>query len=396
MADVKIYAKDLEKEAEKQIEELSASTAFKNQKIRIMPDAHAGKGCVVGLTTTYSDKIIPNIVGVDISCGVIAYKINNKRQAIDFDKLDSVIRERIPSGMNVRSSEVSTPIKYDSLACYDALKNIDRLKKSIGTLGGGNHFIEVDQDLNGEYWLVIHTGSRNLGKQVCEYYQNIATQTTGYENSIKHLKEKLIEKLKNDGKQELIQYVLDTVNKISNESKIDSELCYVSGRHMENYLHDTTFCNTFAEYNRMTIANEIAAGMGWDYSEVVSSTHNYVDTANKIIRKGAISATDGQKVIIPFNMADGCIIGVGLGNSDYNYSAPHGSGRKMSRSKAKNSLRVKDFKSAMEGIYSTCISSNTLDESPMAYKDSDYILEYIKKTVLVTNTLKSAYNYKAE
>lgn len=394
MVDVKIFATEIEKEAEKQVNELAESRAFRSEKIRVMPDAHAGKGCVVGLTSTFKDKIIPNIVGVDIACGVEAYKID--KSEIDFEKLDTVIRENVPSGQSVRSLEQKMfNVDLNRLRCIKHITNQARIKLSVGTLGGGNHFIEVDQDIRGNYWLVIHSGSRNLGKQVCEYYQSIAKTPDGL-GSVDYLKNQFIERLKSDGKETLISYVLKTINDIDS-SQEDDGFSYISGASLDNYLSDCDFCYMYANMNRLVMAQEIFDRMGWgSWSDKIESVHNYVDVGNEIIRKGAIAAYKNQRLIIPLNMADGCVVGYGTGNNDYNYSAPHGAGRKMSRSKARNSLRVKDYREAMDGVYSTCISSATLDESPMAYKDSQYILDGIKQTVTNIEVMKSVYNFKAE
>lgn len=398
MEDVKIYAEEIEDEARKQVEELAALRPFKEQRIRVMPDAHAGIGCVVGLTSTFGDAVIPNVVGVDISCGVNAYLVGKRR--VDFQTLDDVVRERIPSGMSWRENEQQDFwFGWDDLACIDRLHDLDRIKRSVGTLGGGNHFIEIDEDMDGNLWLVIHSGSRNLGSQVCGVYQRAAheelsrvgIQSTGY------LKEGFIERLKADGKQELIGYVLQTMNGIQREHSVGKELAWAEGRLLEEYLHDCDFCQTYASANRETMAREIFSGMGWGgWDDMVSSTHNYVDTANRIIRKGAIAAYEGQKVIIPLNMAKGCVIGIGKGNEDYNWSAPHGAGRKMSRAKAKRSLRVKDYREQMDGVWSSCIGSSTLDEAPGAYKDADKIIESVADTVDVVQVMRPVYNFKAE
>ena len=426
MEDVKIYAEEIEDEARRQVEELAALRPFKGQRIRVMPDAHAGIGCVVGLTSTFGDAVIPNVVGVDISCGVNAYLIG--KRSIDFQTLDDVVRERIPSGMSWREEEQRDfSLGWDDLACIDRLHDLDRIKRSVGTLGGGNHFIELDvDDLNlyagvlhcaskgkerviplspaairalEEYLRNVHSGSRNLGSQVCGVYQRSAHEELSRAGiqSAGYLKDGFIERLKADGKQELIGYVLQTMNGIQREHSVGKELAWVEGKMLEEYLNDCDFCQTYASANRETMAREIFSGMGWGgWDDMVSSTHNYVDTANRIIRKGAIAAYEGQKVIIPLNMAKGCVIGIGKGNEDYNWSAPHGAGRKMSRAKAKRSLRVKDYREQMDGVWSSCIGSSTLDEAPGAYKDADKIIESVAETVDVVQVMRPVYNFKAE
>lgn len=398
MTDIKIYADDLEAESEKQISEIANFRLFKDQRIRIMQDAHAGVGCSVGFTSTFGDAIIPNIVGVDISCGVNAYLIGKKH--IDFQYLDDVVRSRIPSGMSRRDSKHPSFIfDYSRLACLKNLHDLDGIKRSVGTLGGGNHFIEIDEDENGDMWLVIHTGSRNLGKQVCEHYQNLGYEICGNKavKSNGYLKDGFISKLKEDGNASLIGYVLQTMSKIERDNAVKKDLAWVEGTALNEYLNDCDFCSMYASANREAIAQEIFSGMGWvGWNDMISSVHNYVDTANKVIRKGAVAAYEGQRVIIPLNMAAGCIVGVGKGNEDYNWSAPHGAGRKMSRSKALRSLRVRDYRKQMEGVWSSSIEASTLDESPGAYKDASSIVEGISETVDVRQVMKPVYNFKAE
>lgn len=398
MADVKVYAEDLEEEARKQIEELAQTVAFKDERMRIMPDAHAGKGCVVGFTSTFGDAVIPNVVGVDISCGVNAYLVGKKK--IDFQQLDDVVRERVPSGMACRDSEhPDFRLDYSSLACEASLHGMERIRNSVGTLGGGNHFIEIDEDADGFLWLVVHSGSRNLGSQVCEHYQSRAYEEHGKTavQSTQYLKDGFIERLKQDGNQELIGYVLGTLNGIQRDHIVPKEIAWAEGALLDEYLHDCDFCSMYAQSNREAMAREIFYGMGWaGWDDMVSSVHNYVDTSNRIIRKGAIAAYEGQRVIVPLNMAAGCIVGIGKGNEDYNWSAPHGAGRKMSRSKAKRNLRVRDYREQMEGVWSSCVGSATLDEAPGAYKDADKIIESVADTIEVQQVMRPVYNFKAQ
>lgn len=396
MKDLKIFTKNIEDKALQQINELLEQEAFTNCKIRIMPDVHAGKGCVIGFTGNLGDKVIPNIVGVDIGCGMLCCSLGNVE--LDLERLDKVIRENIPSGMNVHNEKVKD-FAFTQLYCYKELKNKDGwLEKSLGTLGGGNHFIEIDIDEDNNKYLVIHTGSRNLGKQVAELYQEKAIEYCSYEKERKEEQQKIIKEYKEQGKQKEIQEVLIELNKkYEGKTKLPKDLCYLEGELREQYLHDMKLCQEFAYLNREWIYGEIVAGMGLalcveDYFQCI---HNYINFEDNIIRKGSISARKNEKVIIPINMRDGCIIGVGKGNEDWNYSAPHGAGRIMSRNEARNTLNIKDYEESMKGIYSTSIDKNTIDEAPMVYKPIEEILENIKDTVEVCKIIKPIYNFKA-
>lgn len=385
MKDLKIFAKTIEPQAQAQIDLLLAQKPFENCKVRIMPDVHAGAGCVIGFTANLGDKVIPNIVGVDIGCGMLT--VNLGLIEIDYERLDGVIRKYIPSGMAVHQNAGRYTL-IDDLICYDRFRNIEWLHNSLGTLGGGNHFIEIDVDDTGNKYLIIHTGSRNLGKQVAEIYQNIAIKTL---HSAKAERAALIERLKAEGRKSEISNELANL-KVKNT--IPRDLCYVEGQNRDNYLHDMQICQTFAQYNRTKIAKTILNHMGWRYYGMFQTVHNYIDE-NGMVRKGAISAEAGKVVLIPINMKDGCIIGQGLGNPDWNESAPHGAGRLMSRAKAKSSIPMDDYRAAMEGIYTTSISSSTLDEAPQAYKPMDEILSCISDTVQVWKIIKPVYNFKA-
>jgi RNA-splicing ligase RtcB len=350
--ETKIYAETFEQEAYNQIYELCDFLPYVDSRIRIMPDAHAGKGCTVGTTMTIADKITPNLIGVDIGCGMNVLKLYDVE--IDLAKLDHVIHEFIPSGFDVHSSPL---VDYDfsDLICRDSI-NLQRAALSIGTLGGGNHFIEVNRSKTGGLYLVIHSGSRNLGKCVCEHYQKIA------------------------------QSLNPGVNK---------DLAYLYGSDMEDYLHDMDFAQEYAVMNRRVMAAEIQKNMGFQVDYSFESIHNYIDFNRMILRKGAVSAESGQKLIIPINMRDGSLICIGKGNEDWNYSAPHGAGRLMSRSKAKKMLSLSEFSDSMDGVYTTSVCTETLDEAPMAYKPMDEIIRCVSDTVEIVDIIKPIYNFKA-
>lgn len=396
MENLKIYTNNIEWEALEQIYTLNKQPAFAGCKIRIMPDVHAGKGCVIGFTADLGEKVIPNIVGVDIGCGMLTAKIG--KVDIDFAKLDNIIRENIPSGRNVRNEEISFP-KIEELYCKEELKNLAWIKCSVGTLGGGNHFIEIDEDSAGEKYLIIHTGSRNLGKQVAEIYQNIAVESMeGKERLVKE-KAQLIADYKRTGRQKEIQKALKELEKKWTPDKLNipKDLCYLTGKNRQHYLHDMQICQEFATKNREIIAETIFQKMGWKIQkkDIFQTIHNYIDLDTNIVRKGAISARKDEKLLIPINMRDGCIIGKGKGNDDWNQSAPHGAGRLMSRSKAKETVSLEEFQQSMEGIYTTSVNTSTIDESPMAYKPMNEIVSKIGDTVEVLEIIKPIYNFKS-
>lgn len=388
MPNLKIFTNNVEQEAINQINELVAQPVFSDCKIRIMPDAHAGKGCVIGFTADLGNKVIPNIVGVDIGCGVLC--VNLGKIEIDFEKLDRVIREKVPSGHSVQKEEKSIAHYYISqLYCQDGLVNLSRLYKSLGTLGGGNHYIEIDKDFDDNKYLTIHTGSRNLGKQVADYYQDLAIRNQ--QMKFKTQRDQIIYSLKQEGKEAEIEENLRELNKL----RVPDHFAYLEGVACVNYLHDMVICQDFAVSNRVIIADEIVTVMGWNVLNSFESVHNYIDFNSNIVRKGAISAQKGQRLIIPLNMRDGCIIGVGKGNADWNYSAPHGAGRIMSRSAARKSISIEDYKDSMDGIYTTSVNESTIDESPFAYKPSGEIIRVIEPTVEIEAILKPIYNFKA-
>ena len=396
MENLKIFTNSIEWEALEQIYTLNKQPAFAGCKIRIMPDVHAGKGCVIGFTADLGEKVIPNIVGVDIGCGMLTAKIG--KVDIDFAKLDNIIRENIPSGRNVRNEEISFP-KIEELYCKEELKNLAWIKCSVGTLGGGNHFIEIDEDSAGEKYLIIHTGSRNLGKQVAEIYQNIAVESMeGKERLVKE-KAQLIADYKRTGRQKEIQKALKELEKKWTPDKLNipKDLCYLTGENRQHYLHDMQICQEFATKNREIIAETIIQKMGWKVQkeDIFQTIHNYIDLDTNIVRKGAISARKDEKLLIPINMRDGCIIGRGKGNDDWNQSAPHGAGRLMSRSKAKETVSLEEFQQSMEGIYTTSVNTSTIDESPMAYKPMNEIVSKIGDTVEILEIIKPIYNFKS-
>lgn len=400
--DLKIFTDNIEKKAREEINLLLEHETFKNSKIRIMPDVHAGMGCVIGFTGNLGDKVIPNIVGVDIGCGMLCVELGNIE--IDLEGLDNIIKKYVPSGFEVHNERKVSFDKLKGLKCYRELRDTKRLEKSLGTLGGGNHFIEIDVDEDNNKYLIIHTGSRNLGKQVAEYYQELANQLCNYNMSEYHdKKQNLIKEYKEQGRKQEIQTALEELKKEYqvNKNKIPKDLAYLEGHYREDYLHDMKLCQEFATLNRITIAKTILCFL-WKRLEVDSrnwisfeTIHNYISFEDNIVRKGAISARKGERVLIPMNMKDGCIIAVGKGNDDWNQSAPHGAGRIMSRMRAKEELDLEDYKASMKGIYSTSVNSQTLDEAPMVYKPMDEIINNIGDTVEIEKITKPIYNFKA-
>lgn len=399
MKNLKIFTKNIEQEAIGQIDELLNQEAFKDSKIRIMPDVHAGKGCVIGFTGDLGDKVIPNIVGVDIGCGMLCVELGDID--LDLERLDKIIRQYVPSGFEVHDERKTRFDKLQDLKCYRELKDTRRLERSIGTLGGGNHFIEVDIDEDNNKYLVIHTGSRNLGKQVAEYYQELANQLCNYNiGDYKEKQKQLIEEYKEQGRKQEIQSALENLKneyKI-NHNKIPKDLAYLEGQYREDYLHDMKICQEFACLNRKIIAIEIMKQLNCALSfpgNNFETIHNYISFEDNIVRKGAISARKGEKVLIPMNMRDGCIIGIGKGNDDWNQSAPHGAGRIMSRMKAKEIFNLDEYKESMNGIYTTSVNEETIDEAPFVYKPMKEIIDCIGDTVDIIKIIKPIYNFKA-
>ena len=407
MKNLKIFTQNIEQEAIDQINTLMEQPAFSDCKVRIMPDVHAGAGCVIGFTADLGDKVIPNIVGVDIGCGMLTVKlgdinVDDKSRVypitnIDFEKLDNVIREYVPSGHNIHEGRHVRFEEIQNLKCYRNLKDTRRFERSIGTLGGGNHFIEIDEDGNGEKYLVIHTGSRNLGKQVADYYQNLAVELMQGKDELYSKQEQLIAEYKAAGRRSEIQGAIKELHKSWQARGLDipKELCYLTGKYRDDYLHDMRICQEYAKLNRWSIATTILAYMGWVRMDYFETIHNYIEFESNMVRKGAISAKAGEKVLIPINMRDGCIIGIGKGNEDWNCSAPHGAGRIMSRYKAREVVSLDEFKEAMDGIFTTSVSAETIDEAPMVYKSMDEIIENIQDTVDILEIIKPVYNFKA-
>ena len=363
-------------------------------KIRIMPDVHAGKGCTIGTTMTIKDKAVPNVVGVDIGCGM--YTVNLGKQAIDLEKLD-MAAFYIPSGRDVWEGRVE---KFDitGLKCYRQLKDAKRLERSLGTLGGGNHFIEVDRAADGTQYLIIHSGSRNLGKQVAEYYQSLAVDLDKGIGEYLEAREELIKTYKEQGRRSEIQTALkELYEKKYHEGALTmpDDLCFLSGRYLDDYLHDVEICQAFARGSREKMAEILMEKTGLAGGEAFHTIHNYIDTDEMILRKGSIAAHKGEKVLIPINMRDGSVIAIGKGNPEWNYSAPHGAGRLMSRTAAKNNLSMEEYRETMKGIYTSSVCEATLDEAPMAYKSLDDIIDVIKESVDIVDVMKPIYNFKA-
>lgn len=389
----KCFATLIEEEARVQIKALCDMEAFKDCQIRIMPDVHAGKGCTIGTTMTITDKIVPSMVGVDIGCGMLTVYLGDID--IDFKKLDE-IAHFIPSGRNVWN-ERKERFDLTALRCYRNLKDTKRLERSLGTLGGGNHFIEVDEDEQGGKYLVIHSGSRNLGTQVAEFYQQIAVDLNCGKEELFKKKEEIIRRYKEDGKKGEIEKALKELEKNFKAKKLSlpRDMCYLYGSFMKDYLFDVDLCQKFAEKNREKMAGIILNAMNWVALEKFQTIHNYMDVSKRILRKGSVSAKKGEKLLIPINMRDGSLICVGKGNKNWNYSAPHGAGRIMSRNKAKSTLSMAKYVKEMKGIYTTCVNVSTLDESPMAYKGMDDIVKNITPTATIIKRITPIYNFKA-
>lgn len=387
------YASVVEDEAIQQIQRMCDQEFTKDSKIRIMPDVHAGKGCTIGTTMTIVDKVVPNIVGVDIGCGMYTVKLGNVD--INFEKVDKAANY-IPSGRSVWQSKTEH-FDLAALRCYRSLKDTKRLERSLGTLGGGNHFIEIGVASDGNKYLVIHSGSRNLGKQVAEYYQKLAIDLHRGKEEFFVQKDKLIESYKKQGRRNEIQKALKNLEKNweTKESNIPKDLCYLYGSYLDDYLHDIEICQKFAQRNREKIAEIILEETNMKPLSTFHTIHNYINIKEMILRKGAISAHKDELVLIPINMRDGSILAKGKGNPEWNYSAPHGAGRIMSRTQAKQTFDLNAYKKTMEGIYSTSINKSTLDEAPMAYKSIDNIIEDIQGCVDIIDIIKPVYNFKA-
>ncbi|MDA1977079.1 RtcB family protein [Bacillus cereus] len=384
----KVFTDNVEETAMGQIIELCNQPFAEGSNIRIMPDTHAGAGCTIGTTMTITDKIVPNLVGVDIGCGMEVAIIDKNKTEINFDQLDEIIRKYVPSGFNVRSSSQRHPLsKQVNFRDVRAPFKLDRAKDSIGTLGGGNHFVELNE-LDDKVVLVIHSGSRNLGKQIAEHYQNRA-----YDEliNVKDEKDRIIAELIAAGRQSEIQKALSVVKK----PKIQKDLAYLEGQGFKDYMNDMKIAQHYALLNRKAMVDEIVTRMNWKVVDSFTTIHNYIDMDNMILRKGAISAQAGERVIIPLNMRDGSIIAYGKGNPDWNFSGPHGAGRLMSRSKAKELVSLEEYKETMKDVWTTSVVQSTVDESPMAYKPMAEIVEHTKDSLEIAEIIKPLYNFKA-
>lgn len=409
--DVKIFTDNIEENAIEQIKELLSIDVFADKKIRIMPDVHAGAGCVIGFTGNLGDKVIPNIVGVDIGCGMLILNLG-KLTDIDFHAFHEHIRSNVPSGMIVREDRFGfKPLVGEEmdiyreakelviqLRCYRSLKDSGRINKAIGSLGGGNHFIELDKDDAGDVYLVIHTGSRNLGKQVADIYQAKAVKhLTDGDDEFEETIKRTIEEYKAAGRRNELQGVIKKMRKEHEEAEpaLPAALCYVEGQAREDYLYDMRLCQQWAVLNRKLISLLLLRFFpGIEIKDQFESVHNYISDDN-MVRKGSISAKKGERSIIPLNMRDGSLLCTGKGNPDWNYSAPHGAGRVLSRTQAYEQIKMEDFEESMKGIYSESVNDSTRDESPMVYKPAEEIMANIADTVSVDNIIKPIFNFKA-
>ncbi|PFC13782.1 RtcB family protein [Bacillus cereus] len=385
--EAKVFTNNVDETATGQIIDLCNQEFVKDSQIRIMPDTHAGAGCTIGTTMTIQDKIVPNLVGVDIGCGMEVVVIDKKKEEINFDYLDETIRKFVPSGFRIRDKEH----RFSKMIDFHGVKapyTLQRAQKSIGTLGGGNHFIELNEDDKGNVYIVIHSGSRNLGKQIAEYYQNFAYEQLIHVTS---MKDEIIKRLTKEGREKEIQENLRGIKK----PQIRKELAYLEGEGFKDYMNDMNIAQKYAEFNRKAMIDEIVTKMDWKVTDQFTTIHNYIDMENMILRKGAISAQKDERVIIPINMRDGSIIAFGKGNPDWNFSGPHGAGRIMSRKKAKELLSLEDFQNTMKEVWTTSVVESTIDEAPMVYKPMDEIITNTKETIDIKHIIKPLYNFKA-
>ena len=387
------YVNVVEEEAIEQIKRMCDYPMSEGSQIRIMPDVHVGKGCTIGTTMTVKDRVVPNVVGVDIGCGM--YTVNMGKVDIDLERFDDIVYS-IPSGTGVWEGRQE---RFDltKLICYRQLKDTKRIERSIGTLGGGNHFIEIDESEDKTKYLVIHSGSRSLGKQVAEIYQKLAVDLDKGIGYYLEARDEIIRSYKEAGRRSEIQEALKKLKweKENEHPSMPEDLCYLSGKYFEDYLHDIKICQDFARKNREKMAEIILEKANIKALEAFHTTHNYIDTDEMILRKGSIAAHKGEKVLIPINMRDGSILALGKGNPDWNYSAPHGAGRLMSRTKAKESLDMDEYKDSMKGIFTSSVNEGTIDEAPMAYKSINDIIDVIGESVDIIEVIKPIYNFKA-
>lgn len=393
----KVYSDILEDNCIEQIRGLLDLEVFKDAQVRIMPDCHAGASCVIGFTADLGDKIIPNIVGVDIGCGMLTVELG--KVTIDYEKLDQIIRAKVPFGRNVNTGRLMKFPELQEMRCYRELKDSKAIERAIGSLGGGNHFIEIDEDEEGNEYLVIHTGSRQLGKQVAEYYQKIARGLhTGW-GPLWEQEEQIKKEYKAAGRRAEISEALKELHRNFHQTAPDMPLdyCFLTGTYTQDYLHDMKICQKYADENRKMIAKNIIETYGLEPVSAFTTVHNYIDHDSNIIRKGAVSAKAGEKLLIPINMRDGSLLCVGKGNEDWNCSAPHGAGRLYSGKDAESRFTLEEYEKAMReaGIYSTSIDQSTLDECPMAYKGMKDIVDHIGPTAEIMKVLRPVYNFKA-
>ena len=387
-----IYTEVIEESAIKQIKAMCDLPIFSGLKIRMMPDVHTGKSCTIGTTMEIKDTVIPNMVGVDIGCGMYVAALSEKEGEINCSDVDDYINKNIPSGMHHRETphKYASLINLESLRCYREI-NEELARKSVGTLGGGNHFIEIDKDEEGRLYLVVHSGSRHLGHEVARYYQGEAfRQMSG--NAQYQITE-LIQTLKNQGRHAEIQKAI--IEAKNQQSDISPDMAYLSGKLFDDYIHDMRIVQDFASISRKAMADDIINALGLHVIDTFTTIHNYIDVEHMILRKGAVSAQKGEKLLIPINMRDGALICLGKGNKEWNCSAPHGAGRLLSRGKARATLSVEEFEEQMKGIYTTSVNRSTLDESPMAYKSLNDIVDNITPTVDIIKRIKPIYNFKS-
>lgn len=385
------YAVNLEQSAEEQIRRMCDSAMSEGSRIRIMPDAHAGKGCTIGTTMTIAGRAVPDVAGVDIGCGMFCTEL--RETDIDLERIDEACHI-IPSGTDVWD-ERRWPFDFSKLRCHDALKNIDRLERSMGTLGGGNHFIEVDRGNDGTFYLVIHSGSRNLGVQVAEYYQRLAVDHIRGRDTLPEKRKALIEEYRAEGREKEIQSALKALSHEDRNLQIPDDLCYLEEPLLDDYLHDVVICQKFASESRERMAEVILSHAGLTAEGSFHTVHNYIDADEMILRKGAVSARKGEILLIPINARDGAILARGKGNPEWNFSAPHGAGRVMSRGEARRMLSVDEYRKEMQDVYSTSIGEGTIDESPMAYRPIGEIIDVIRDSAEVIEVIKPVFSFKA-
>ena len=393
----KVFTDNCEDVCVEQIRDLLDQEPFRDSKVRIMPDCHAGKSCVIGFTADLGDKIIPNVVGVDIGCGMLTVELG--KETIDFERLDKVIRQYVPSGREVNEGRLMRFPKLQEMKCYRELQDTKKMERAIGSLGGGNHFIEIDRDDDGNNYLVIHTGSRMLGTRVCEIYQKMAVGLHTGKEALWDEEDRIKREYKAAGRRSEIQEVIKELHRNFRQTAPDLplDLCFLHGKYSQDYLYDMKICQEFADENRHMIARMIIDNYGFKPLGEFTTVHNYIDHDSNIVRKGAVSAKKDERLIIPINMRDGSLICIGKGNDDWNQSAPHGAGRRFSRTEAFNRFTVEEFEKAMSdaGIYTTCVNHSTLDESPFAYKGMEDIVSNIGPTAEIVKVVKPVYNFKA-